>query len=91
MEEVSVGPFSFEETCFLCECYTLSGFNLIPAEKDNLWQLTHKLTNGLPYYTSKVFNILQTEFDKNITIGKIFTLLTKISLITAIIIRHLIN
>ena len=32
-----------------------------------VWQLTHKLTNGLPYYTSKVFNILQTEFDKNIT------------------------
>jgi len=67
MEEVSVGPFSFDETCFLCECYTLSGFNIIQAEKDNLWQLTHKLTNGLPYYTSKVFNILQTEFDKNIT------------------------
>ena len=67
MEEISIGPFSFEETSFLCECYTLSGFNIDPEEKTNLWQLVHKLTNGLPYYTSKIFNILQTEFDKTIT------------------------
>lgn len=67
MEEVSVGPFSFEETTFLCECYTMSGFNIDPEGKTYLWQLVHKLTNGLPYYTSKIFNILQTEFDKNIT------------------------
>ena len=67
MEEVSVGPFSFDETLFLCECYTLSGFKINSEQKYELWRLVHELTNGLPYYTSKIFNILQTEFDKTIT------------------------
>lgn len=64
MEEFNLGPFSIEEVKFLCECYTMSGFNIDKKEKESLWDEIYKVTNGIPYYISKVFNIIQTEFDK---------------------------
>lgn len=64
MEEFNLGPFTIEEVKFLCECYTLSGFDIDKQEKESLWDEIYKVTNGIPYYISKVFNIIQTEFDK---------------------------
>ncbi len=67
MEEVVVNAFSLNEVEFLCECYTLSGFIIDEKSKNNLWKLTHKISNGIPYYVSIIFNIIQTKFNKIIT------------------------
>lgn len=67
MEEVSVGPFTQNEANFLCECYALSGFLIEEENKNEMWQMIYDHTNGLPYYISKLFNIIQTDFEKIIS------------------------
>ena len=69
MEQFSLGAFSYEEVEFLCECYTLAGFNV--KNNKRKWKLINKLTNGIPFYISKIFNIIQMDFDKKITEGNI--------------------
>ncbi len=67
MAKYSVGSFSLKEVQFLCECYTLSGFNIIKEDKLSLWESIYNYSNGIPFYVSKLFNIIQTDHDKNIT------------------------
>lgn len=71
MAKFSIGSFSLKEVKFLCECYTLSGFQIKEDDKIILWERIHLLTNGIPFYVSKLFNIIQTEHDKEITIKSI--------------------
>lgn len=63
MEEFRLGAFTRDEVEFLCECFTLTGFETGNKNAD-LWEKVYLLTNGLPYYISKIFNIIQTENDK---------------------------
>lgn len=64
MEEFNLGALIKEEAYFLCECYTLSGFTIEQKRnKENYWDLLYKLSDGLPFYISKIFNIIQTEYD----------------------------
>lgn len=67
MEEYNVGAFELEEVKFLCECYTLSGFTTDEKDKEELWKTIYKYSNGIPYYASKMFNVIQTECNKVIT------------------------
>ena len=67
MVEFDLKPFIKDESDFLCECYILSGFDLVASEKPSCLDLVYKLTNGLPFYIATLFNLLQTEFDYNIT------------------------
>lgn len=67
MEEFNLKPFSEEESNFLCECLILSGYNIKNEEKSENLKLVYILSNGLPFYISLIFNLLQTEFDFNIT------------------------
>jgi len=71
MAEFSLKPFSKEESDFLCECFLLSDFKLTNEEKPVCLKLVHDLSNGLPFYISQIFNLLQTEFDYEITEGNI--------------------
>lgn len=64
MEEFSLNPFKLEEVTFLCDCYTLSGFEINEDERQKNWNQIFKLTNGIPFYVSKIFNILQRDSDK---------------------------
>lgn len=63
MEEFGLDALIKSESDLLCECYTLSGMEIIENDKPEIWNLVYKLTNGLPFYISKMFNIIQTEFD----------------------------
>lgn len=63
MEEFGLDSLIKPESDLLCECYTLSGMKVIENEKQKIWDLIYKLTNGLPFYISKIFNIIQTEYD----------------------------
>ncbi len=63
MEEFGLDALIKSESDLLCECYTLSGMKIIENNKPAIWNLVYKLTNGLPFYISKMFNIIQTEFD----------------------------
>jgi hypothetical protein len=63
MEEFGLDTLIKSESDLLCECYTLSGMKIIENDKPDIWNLVYKLTNGLPFYISKIFNIIQTEFD----------------------------
>lgn len=67
MAKYSVGAFSQEEVQFLCECFTLSGFIINEDDEAQLWDIIYNLSNGIPFYISNLFNILQTDYDKNIT------------------------
>lgn len=67
MEEFVIGSMSSEDAVFLCECFTLSGFEIDDDKKKEIWSLVYELTNGLPYYISKLFNLIQTEFDTVLT------------------------
>lgn len=67
MAEYSVGTFNLQEVEFLCECYALSGFFIKESDKMKIWKLIYKLSNGIPFYISKFFNIIQTEYDKDLT------------------------
>ncbi|SEO67045.1 hypothetical protein SAMN05192574_110205 [Mucilaginibacter gossypiicola] len=71
MEEFSLKPFSENESDFLCECFILSGFNVAADEKQLCLKKVYGLSNGLPFYISTIFNLLQTEFDYNITMNNI--------------------
>jgi hypothetical protein len=71
MEEFSLKPFAEEEANFLCECFILSGFHLLAREKAKCLELVYHLSNGLPFYISKLFNLIQTEFDYSMTTGNI--------------------
>lgn len=79
MEDFNLGSLIREEAELLCECYTLSGFTLEDKnDKKKYWDLLYDLSNGLPFYISKIFNLIQTEFDLLInedTIHKAYELL----------------
>lgn len=67
MEEFNLNPFSEPECNFLCECFILSGFNIDNNEKEKLLKLVYELSNGLPFYISVIFKLIQTDLDYNIT------------------------
>lgn len=67
MEEFSLNAFTRAETNFLCECFVLSGFEICDGDKAACFQLVFELCNGLPFYISLLFNLLQTEFNYTIS------------------------
>lgn len=67
MAKYSVGSFNLKEVQFLCECYTLSGFQINEPDKLKLWEKVYHLSNGIPFYVSKLFNIIQTDYNKSVT------------------------
>lgn len=71
MEEFNLNPFSEPECNFLCECFILSNFIIENDEKEKILKIIYELSNGLPFYISVIFNLLQTEFDYYITTGNI--------------------
>ena len=64
MEPFSVDPFSKEDTFFLCDCFEAGGFKI--SKKDQCYPLIYQLSNGLPFYISQLFNIIQIDFDKEV-------------------------
>jgi hypothetical protein len=64
MEEFSINPFSTRETDFLCECFLLSGFQVCDGDKSACFHSVFILSNGLPFYISSIFNLIQTDFNK---------------------------
>jgi hypothetical protein len=71
MEEFSLNPFSEGETHFLCECFVLSGFKICDGEKSAFFQSIFIMSNGLPFYISSLFNLIQTEFDNIVSPGNL--------------------
>jgi hypothetical protein len=67
MEDFTVESMIKTEADLLCECFLLSGFEIDQEIKIVCWNLIYKHTNGLPFYMSKIFNIIQTDYDKLIT------------------------
>lgn len=70
MAEFDLKPFSEEESNFLCECFLLSKFN-VDQEKAACLKLLFEMSNGLPFQLSKMFNIIQTEFDYDVSLANI--------------------
>jgi hypothetical protein len=63
MAEFNLKAFSKDDHDFLCECFLLSGFKINRDEQEFCLTRAFELTNGLPFYTSHIFNLIQTEFD----------------------------
>ncbi|WP_212005575.1 hypothetical protein [Chitinophaga sp. HK235] len=71
MVEFTLNPFSKADHQFLCECILLSGFEVTEEAKENCLTLLYELTNGLPFYTCHLFNIIQTDFDYSLSTATI--------------------
>lgn len=67
MAEFNLKPFSKEDSNFLCECFLLSEFQIKNEDKQECLDLAYELSNGLPFYISTLFNLLQTEFDYEVS------------------------
>ncbi|MDX9906032.1 MAG: ATP-binding protein [Bacteroidales bacterium] len=64
MEPFSVDPFTKEDAFFLCDCFEAGGFKT--SNKEQCYPLIYQLSNGLPFYISQMFNIIQIDFDKEV-------------------------
>src|SRR5262249_46605044 len=71
MEEFGLNPFSEDEANFLCDCFLLSDFEIGAAEKADCFKLIFELSNGIPFYISLMFNLIQMEFDYKVTSSNI--------------------
>lgn len=67
MREYHLKPFSLEDSKFLMECFLLSGFEIENKNKENLFFHIHNLCNGLPFYISNLFHIINVDFEAEIT------------------------
>jgi hypothetical protein len=67
MREYHLKPFSLEDSKFLMECFLLSGFEIENENKENLFFHIHNLCNGLPFYISNLFHIINVDFEAEIT------------------------
>jgi hypothetical protein len=61
MHPFSVDPFTREDAYFLCDCFEAGGFMV--SSKDQCYPIIYQLSNGLPFYISQLFSIIQIEFD----------------------------
>jgi hypothetical protein len=64
MHPFSVDPFTSEDACFLCDCFEAGGYKI--HNKEHCYPIIYQLSNGLPFYISQLFNIIQLEFDYNV-------------------------
>lgn len=62
-ETFSLESMSSTDALFLCECLYLSDFQIDNTEnKEKYFKMIVDFTNGLPFYTNKVFTILQQNY-----------------------------
>ncbi|RZJ90649.1 MAG: hypothetical protein EOO20_07515 [Chryseobacterium sp.] len=71
MAEFDLKPFKKDESDFLCECFLMNNFKIEDERKAESLERIYQLSNGLPFQISKLFNILQTEFDYQVDIRNI--------------------
>ncbi|MBE5318264.1 hypothetical protein IM793_03770 [Pedobacter sp. MR2016-19] len=71
MTEFDLKPFSKTESDFLIECFLLSKFKIRASAKSTIMTIVYQISNGIPFYISKIFNILQTQYDYEVSVQNI--------------------